>query len=134
MLPVFSRLARNNEGTQFLEWAKDQPGFDASVPYQPGTFTLAAFNKQKVICYIPIQRPFVLETVSINPGASDLEIAAAMRTIVQHLVGTSQLEKASEIMFLATDDGTAELAENTIFEKLPFTVYRVKIRDLEPQE
>lgn len=128
---IFVRPARNGEGHLLLEWSKDQPEWDASIAYQPRTFTLAAYDKNKIIMFLPTQQPYMLETAAINPEASDLETASAFREIVQALVTQAHANGVSELYFLGSDDGTSAFAANHIFQKLPFTVYRCRINDLE---
>jgi len=33
-------------------------------------------------------------------------------------------------MFLGTEDGTDAMAQNQIFERLPYAVYRLRLKDL----
>lgn len=130
---AFVRPARKGEGETFLEWSKLVPGFDWEIAYQPGTFTLASFNKSKIISYTPVQQPFVIETVAHNPAATDLEVAQGMGEVVKFLVAQCYIKGVAEIYFLASDKDTAEFAANKIFEELPYKVFRVKVSDLEPR-
>jgi hypothetical protein len=131
--PQFVRPIRPNETQQFIEWVKDQPEFDSETPTYPTSTTLAGYDKEKVVAYITAQRPFVLESLAANPGATDLELASVMREFVQFLVSQSHIQGVGEIYFLESDKNTSEFASNHIFEKLPVSVYRLKIRDLEPR-
>jgi hypothetical protein len=133
-LPIFVRPVRPTDSKEYLEWVKDQPGWDAYIALQPRTFTLAAYNKNKTIMYLPIQQPYILETAAINPEASELEVASAFKELVQSLVTLSHSNGVSEIYFLETDSGTSEFAGNHVFEKLPYAVYRVRVSDLEPHK
>lgn len=132
MLPIFVRPVRPSDTENYIEWVKNQPGWDASIALQPRTFTLAAYNKSSVIMYMPTQQPYMLETAAINPSATDAEVAAAFKALIQSLVTLSHSNNVSEIYFLDTDTGTSEFAGNHIFELLPYKVYRVKVSDLEP--
>lgn len=134
MLPTFVRMARQSDGPEYLEWAKDQPDVDLFIPLHPGTFVLAAYDKSKKIALLPVQRPYVLETLAPNPEASELEVTSALREFIQYLVTRSQAENVAEIYFLGSDEDTSTFAQNRIFEKLPYTVYRCRISDLEPKE
>lgn len=134
MLPQFVQLAKSGDGQKFLEWCKNQPEVDLFIPYHPGTFTLKAFDKTKDVGFMPVQRPYVLETLASNPEATDMEIASALREFVQYLVSRSQAEKVAEIYFLESDKDTSKFAGNHIFEELPYRVYRCRISDLEPKE
>ena len=132
MLPVFVRPARQDEAETFIEWAKTQPEWDAFIGLHPGTFTLAAYNKDRVIAFLPVQQPFVYETFAPNPEASDLELAVAMKEFTQFLVSQAYLKNVAEMYFLGSDNDTSEFANNHIFEKLNMNVYRVRVSDLEP--
>lgn len=132
--PIFVRPARNNEGSKFLEWSIPVPGFDPSIAYQPGVFTLASYNKKHVISYMPVQRPYMLETIAKNPEATDAEAAVAFKEFIQFLVSQGTIQGVSEIYFLGTDESVNTIAESTIFEPLPYRVYKVKLSDLEPNQ
>jgi hypothetical protein len=132
--PVFVRAARNTEGSKFFNWSVNVPGFDPEIAYQPGVFTLASYNKKHVISFMPVQRPYMLETIAKNPEATDAEAAIAFKEFIQFLVSQAHIQGVSEIYFLGTDDSVNNIAEATIFEPLPYTVYKAKIRDLEPEQ
>jgi len=51
--------------------------------------------------------------------------------LTQQFVTQAHSRGAGEIYFLGTDEGTDQLATNQIFEKLPYSVYRLKVKDLE---
>ena len=129
--PVYVRPARQNEGSKFLEWSIPVPGFDPEIAYQPGVFTLASYNKKHVISFMPVQRPYMLETIAKNPEASDSEAAIAFKEFIQFLVSQAHIQNVSEIHFLGTDESVNNIAESSIFELLPYKVYKVKISDLE---
>jgi len=131
---VFVRPARNTEGSKFLEWSIPVPGFDPEMAYQPGVFTLASYNKKHVISYMPVQRPYMLETIAKNPEASDAETAVAFKEFIQFLVSQGTIQGVSEIYFLGTDESVNNIAESSVFELLPYKVYKMKLSDLEPQE
>lgn len=131
-LPIYVRPARSSEAELFIKWAKKQPEWDAFIGLHPGTFTLAAFNKDKIVAFLPVQQPFMYETFAPNPEATDLELATAMKEFTQFLVSQAHLKNVAELYFLGSDMDTNNLATNHLFEKLPFTVYRVRISDLEP--
>ncbi len=131
---IYVRPAKQEEAGIFLEWAKTQPEWDAYIGIHPGTMTLCAYNKEKIVAFLPVQQPFMYETFAPNPEATDLELAAAMKELTQFLISQAHLKNVAEIYFLGSDEGTDEFATNQIFEKLPFTVYRVRVSDLEPHK
>lgn len=80
---------------------------------------------------MPLQRPFVMESLAPRPDATKHEISAALKEFTQNAVTQAHIQGAGEILFLGTDQGTDHLAENQIFEKLPYVVYRLRIKDLQ---
>jgi len=136
MKHIFVRPARPSELPQFLDWAQktENNEFDPSVVRHPTTFTLVAFDKDGPLVYMPIQQPLMLESLAIRPGAETSDIAMAMKELIQAAVTCAYSKGAGEVYFLSTEEGTSEMAEKQAgFEKLPWAVYRVKLRDLEGQ-
>jgi hypothetical protein len=137
MKHIFVRPARQNEAEQFLEWSvanKDHSSFDPEIARQPGTFVLAAYNCDKVVAYIPVHRPFMLESLAPNPEASDFEVASALREFTQFLVSQCHIKNdVGHIYFLGNADDTNKFASNHVYEELPWRVYRARVSDLEPK-
>lgn len=131
-LPIFVRPARSSEAGLFIEWAKNQPEWDAFIGLHPGTFTICAYNKEKIVAFLPIQQPYMYETFAPNPEATDLELASAMKEFTQFLVSQAHLKNVAEMYFLGSNDDTDSFATNHLFEKVPMSVYRVRVSDLEP--
>lgn len=131
-LPIFVRPARSNEAGLFIEWAKNQPEWDAFIGLHPGTFTICAYNKEKIIAFLPVQQPYMYETFAPNPDATDLELASAMKEFTQFLISQAHLKNVAEMYFLGSNDDTDSFATNHLFEKVPMSVYRVRVSDLEP--
>src|SRR6266704_1690762 len=114
---MYVRPARPEEAELFLEWAKNQPEWDAFIGLHPGTFTLAAYTKEKIVAFLPVQQPFVYETFAPNPEATDFELAIAMKEFTQFLVSQAHIKNVAEMYFLGSDVDTDEFATNQIFEK-----------------
>lgn len=131
-LPIFVRPARPNEAGLFIGWAKTQPEWDAFIGLHPGTFTICAYNKEKIIAFLPVQQPYMYETFAPNPEATDLELASAMKEFTQFLISQAHLKNVAEMYFLGSNDDTDSFATNHLFEKVPMSVYRVRVSDLEP--
>jgi hypothetical protein len=73
-----------------------------------------------------------MDSFAARPGATKLQIATAMKELFQETVTQAHLKGVGEIYFLGTQDGTNHMTTNQeVFEKLPWSVYRVKIRELE---
>ena len=130
---IFVRPATADDTKKFVDWSLENPnnGFDPEVAKLPTTLTLAAYDKTGVIAYQPAQQVFMLEALAPRPGEDKLRVAAAMKEFTQAIVTQCHLKGMGEVYFLGTEDGTNEMAANHTFEKLPYTIYRMKIRDLE---
>ena len=134
MKPIFVRPAAAKDSQAFLDWslaAKDS-GFDPDVPNYPTSVTFAAYSEDKVVAYLPMQAPIVLESLAANPDATPLEIASALRDFVKTAILQCHIRGIGEIMFIGTDPGTNLFAENSkLFTRIEYPVYKLKISDLE---
>jgi len=130
---LYCRPARPEEGQIFLEWSRNTPdnGFDPEVAKYPSTITWCVYDRFGPLAFMPVQHPLVMESVASRPGASKLEIAEALKEFTQNCVTQAHVRGAGEILFLGSEEGTDHMAQNQIFEKLNYTVYRLRVKDLE---
>lgn len=133
MRHIFVRPARAAEAQRFLEWSVATPNnlFDKDVASYPSTKTLCAYNKQGPVLYVPRQQVFFLESLAINPEASEIDIAAALKEITQNVVSEAHEKGVGEIYFLCRDEATLEFAKRQCFEELPWRLCRIRLKDLE---
>lgn len=131
---AFVRDARPADTPLFAEWAVATPHneIDPAVLTYRSTTCLCAYNADGPVVFMPVQRPLHMESLAVRPGAPEHEVAHALRSLLQNLVTTAQAEGRGEIYFMATEDTVPKLAHRHGFEKLPYSVYRLKIKDLEP--
>lgn len=132
MKPVFVRPATGVDSQPFEDWSKATQGnlFDPYVPLYGSTFTLCAFNEDGPLVYMPVQQPFFLESLGVRPDADNVDIAAALKAMVQSTVTQAFLKGVGEIYFLGSNPLTDAFAERHGFEKLDFPIYRMKISEL----
>lgn len=132
---IFVRPAKPEEAQTFFDWSvtNDKNGFDPEVATYPSTITWCAYDQKGPLAYMPMQVPLMMESLGTRPDATEYEIASALKEFTQEFVTQAHIRGAGEIYFLGTDANTDKLAKNQIFEKLPYTVYRVRLRDLEKQ-
>lgn len=130
---IFIRPVKPEDTKKFIDWSLETPnnGFDPEVVKHPSTFVLCAYDKDGPLSYMPVQQVFMMDAVATRPGASKLRVAASLKEFTQALVLQAHIKGVGEIYFLATEDGTNTMAENQLFEKLPYTVYRCKVKELE---
>lgn len=130
---IYVRPARREDCDLFLEWSRTNPanGFDPEVAKYPSTITWCAYDRHGPVAFMPMQVPLMMESLAVRPGASKSDVAIALKELTQQFVTQAHIRGAGEIYYLGTDDGTDALAANQIFEKLPYSVYRVRVKDLE---
>lgn len=129
---LFVRPAKPEDSEQFTEWSRNtaKNEFDPHVAAYPSTITWCVYDRHGPLAFMPMQVPLMMESIATRPGASKLEIAAAMKELTQEFVTQAHIRGSGEIYFLGSEEGTDNMASNQIFEKLPFTVYRLRIKDL----
>ena len=130
---MFVRPAKPGDEKKFLDWSIENPdnGFDPEVARSPSTLVLCAYDKTGPVAYQPVQQVFMMDSYSGRPGNTKLQTAAAMRALFQETVTQAHIKGVSEIYYLGTEPGTDAMTTNHVFEKLPYSVYRVKVKNLE---
>ena len=129
---VFVRPILETEGQQFLDWSLENSHgeFDPQVPLFNSTRTWCAYDKDGPLVYQTVQRPLMLESLAPRPGTTKEQVAIAMKELTQNAITQAHLGGSGEIYFLGTEDGTNNMATNQIFTKLPYSVYRAKLKDM----
>lgn len=128
MTPIFLRFANPDDKDQFLSWARkagDKNHFDESELEE--YHILVAERDNRVICYLPLKKFLLLESLAPNPDASTMELAMALRELV---VGAKlQAESAGfkELGFWDSDAGTTRGAELMGFKRCSMPLYRRKV-------
>lgn len=134
-MTMFVRPAREADGFTFAQWYSKHPSYDPSAVKFPTSYTLCVFKNDKIIGFLPVQELVftssqVLDSLIMNPEASDLEIAEGMRELVKHCITIGYLKDCEEIYFIGDHPETNKIAER-IFQKVEFPVYRLNLRELE---
>ena len=134
---IFVRPVTPADIPQFSEWYSKHDSFDPSIFQFPETYVLCAF-KDKVIGYMPVQAlsfvsTQVLDSLVMNPDATNLEIAGGMRELFKHAITIGYLKDCGEMYFIGNHPETNSIAER-YFEKVEYPVYRLRLKDLEPKE
>lgn len=137
MKTVFTRPAEGRDNKQYLDWSlagKDN-GFDPDAALYGTSVTWAAYAGDRVIGYLPMQTPLVLEALAARPDATPLEIATALRELVQTAVTQCHIRGVGEIMFIGTNAETNRFAENSgLFTRVEYPVYKLKVKNLETKK
>lgn len=131
---VSAQLAQPNK--EMWEWMMDglknqQNYFDQNVLRYPSTVYFVAGTKEKRIMYMPIQSVLMLESLAVDPKASNHEVAVALRTIFQNAQLLAQQAGIGEIYFLGTNERTNQFAERHGFQEVPWKAYKIPAKPVE---
>lgn len=129
---VYVRPAESHESQMFFDWAVENAKgeFDPQVALFKSSTTWCAYDKTGPLVFQTIQRPLMLESLAPRPGATKEQVAVAMKELTQNAITQASIVGAGEIYYLGSDEDTDEFATNQIFERLPYSIFRVKIKDL----
>jgi len=114
------------EASQLFAGLAHRNNLDVSVLGYPSTDVLKASNG-KTILYVPVQPTFFLESLGINPEASVMDTAAALKAVFQVVEWEAQNKGMGEFYFLCADEETCKFAEHQGLEKVNLTLYRRKL-------
>lgn len=136
-MTTFVRPARVEDKDKFLEWYSKSSSYNPEILAFQDTYVLCAF-KDKILGFMPVQAlcfssSQVLDSLVMNPEATDLEIASAMRELVKHAITIGYLKECDSIFFIGDHPETNSIAER-IFKKVNYPVYKLELKDLEPKE
>lgn len=130
--PIFVRPARPEDSADFLTW-QTSSNFDPAASLYPDSFTLVAFDAGGVLAFLPVQQPQIpmaLESIAFHPGLTDRQQASTMRELIQAAVTIGYMKGTGEILFFGDRPETNAFAEKHGFEKIPWPVYRLRLKDL----
>lgn len=129
---MFVRPARPSDAQKFTEWFINTPQnlHDQEVLSYPTTATLCAYDKNGPVAFLPVQFPAMLESLASNPSASKLDVAVAIRELVQEVVTQCHVIGRGECYFICGDESTAHMAVSYGFEEV-HKVFRLKLSDTE---
>ena len=129
---IYVRPAEPQEAQLFFDWAAENTHgeFDPEVAKFKSSRTWCAYDKDGPLVFQTIQQPLMLESLAPRPGATKEQVAMAMKELTQNAITQAHLGGSGEIYYLGSDEDTDAFSTNQIFEKLPFKVFRVKLKEL----
>jgi hypothetical protein len=138
---IFIRPSLPRDSEKFTEWYSKSPSFDPDVIRFPDTYTLCAYKPStdrqdyKIVGFMPIQTlsfnsSQILDSLVMNPEATDLEIVEAMKELVKQAIFLGHLKNCNEVYFIGDHPNTNRIAER-IFKKVEYPVYRLDLKDME---
>lgn len=136
MKQIWVRPANAGDSQNLAEWLvynADKNLLDEKAVTRPGTMIFCAHD-DKPLVYMPLQFVGVLESLAPRPGATQTELAAALKELVKTAAFSCRSMNVHEIMFVCKDDKLADLAVKHGFEELPFRTLRLRLDDLEEKQ
>ena len=133
MRHIFVRPAIDSDGDAFAAWTVDTKDNlrDAEVLKYKGTVIWCAYGSSGPVVFVPVQKPVMMEALAIKPDADPVDVAVALKELVQAIVTQCHIDGTGEIYFLCKEETTKKFAEKQAFDKLPWDMYRIKVADLE---
>jgi hypothetical protein len=133
---IYVRPARPEDRELFVKWTWEnlhRNGADPEVISYPTTFVLCAYDENGPLVFMPVQQPLVLDAIAIRPEADSRKVASALRDLFKACVMQGHLKGSGEIYFISDEQTIQQFASHQVFEKLPVSLYRVKLSDLEKE-
>lgn len=121
----------SDDAQKFIEYEMATAGnlFDPEAGLYPSSFTLCAENEQGPVIFLPVQQPFLLESLGIAPDADKRDVALSLRKLMNVLIQKARAEGRGEIYFGCKEESTIAFAEHHGFSEVPFKMYRLKVKD-----
>jgi hypothetical protein len=120
----------------FAKWTVanlEKNSADPGVLNYPTTSLLCAYDVDGPLMFLPVQQPMMMESVAPRPGADPLQTAVALRELMKAVVMQAHLKGVGEIYFVSDEATIQPFAEKHAFKKMPYSLYRVKLSDLEKE-
>lgn len=136
MRHIIVKPAKPEDAKEFTDFSLNTPNnlFDPDTITYPTTFVFKAFDNTGSIAYVPIQQPFFMESLAINPNADKLKVSSALKELTQATITQAYIKGVGEIYFVCNDPSTQEFAKSQAFVEMPWKVYRLKLKDLENEK
>jgi hypothetical protein len=114
---------------QFVKWleANEERGHTDDQGRNAVTVLEAVNGAGATICYMPVVPVIMLESLAPRPGATPVEMANALKVLVQGTVMLAAANGSRELVFWGTDEATCGLAEHAGFEKVDMPLYRMRL-------
>jgi hypothetical protein len=122
------RIAVPEDAEQIVDWLNANPAneFDPGILKYPTLQVLCSYNSEPV-AYLPTQHALFLESVAMNPEASEADQPQALRDLVKGAELLASKDGVKEIYFLATDPKVLKIAVDHGFQQLPWPLLRLKL-------
>lgn len=110
--------------------------FDPDILTYPEKLQFFCARSTKPLVFLPVQNCLMLESLAVEPGATELEVAKSLEVLIKYIVGKALEHKYNEMYFLCRDPRVSAYAERHSFErlmsdeKLGVSLFRLKVGKL----
>lgn len=130
------RYAREGESEQILSWMKGNLSnhFDPQILKYPTLRMLCSYGDMPV-CYLPVHKVLMMESIAVNPEASRFDVAQALRDLTKATQLIADAEQMKEVYFVGGHGGVGEMAagngkhnfERMTLDSKPAEIYRMRL-------
>jgi len=106
--PIFCTPRDSEDAPDFIKWSVANQGnaFDPEAGQYPDSFTLCAFDTKGPLAYLPVQQPMfiepmMLESLAVRPDSTNVEIASALKELIQACVTIGYMKEREKCIFSA---------------------------------
>ena len=116
MRDVWARPARIEDVANLDKWLRETPGnlFDADILHYTRSIRFLATPH----AYMPVQTVSMLESLAVDPAASELEVAKSIAELVKYAVRNAIEAGENEVYFICRDERVNSFAIRHGFECL----------------
>jgi len=125
----------------FIKWSVANQGnaFDPEAGQYPDSFTLCAFDTKGPLALLTraaanVYRPMMAGILAVRPDSTNVEIASALKELIQACVTIGYMKGTGEMYFLGSNEDTTDSPRILCFEKLDMPIYRLRMSDLSKHE
>lgn len=110
--------------------------FDADILTYPDKVKFYCARNGRPLVFLPVQNVLMLESLGVEPDATELEVAKSIEVLMKYIVGKSLDLAYNELYFLCRNPRVSLCAQRHGFEtvmsdeKLQVTLFRLKVRKL----
>lgn len=113
MKQLLVKLAEPKDHSEIVEWLNGNPSnqFDSAILSYPTLQVVTAYNGRNVM-HLPMHKCMVMESLAINPEATEMEKAQALRDLTKAAELLASQSGIKELYFEPTEDQVKAIATN----------------------
>lgn len=138
MKDIWATPVRPEEIAQLDARLRDTPDnlFDTDILMYPDKVKFYCARADRLLVFLPVQNVLMLESLGVEPDATELEVAKSIEVLMKFVVGKALDMGYNELYFIVKDTRVAAYAERHGFEDVMadpvrgVTLFRLKLSKL----